>query len=47
MIDGEPWFVARGICDLPEIQNSREPLGNLEDSERVYAIYTPLVEISL
>lgn len=36
--DGEPWFVAKDVCDILEIHNSRAALESLEDSEKGVAI---------
>jgi len=32
--DGEPWFVAKDVCDVLEISNSRDALQKLDDDER-------------
>lgn len=32
--DGEPWFIAKDICDILEIGNSRQALARLDDDER-------------
>ena len=42
MIDGEPWFVAKDVCDILDIQNHRDTLRkNLSDWEKgVDTIYT-------
>lgn len=36
MIDknGNPWFVAKDVCDILGIQNSRQALQNLDDDEK-------------
>jgi prophage antirepressor-like protein len=40
-IDGEPWFVAKDICDVLEHSNSRAALERLKDYEKgVSSIYT-------
>ena len=42
-ISGEPWFVAKDICEILEIQNSRDTLAKVIDDEEkgVAKIYTP------
>ena len=32
--DGEPWFVAKDVCDVLGVSNAREALSGLEDDER-------------
>ncbi|MPM59040.1 hypothetical protein SDC9_105878 [bioreactor metagenome] len=32
--NGEPWFVAKDVCDILEINNSRDALSSLDDDER-------------
>lgn len=32
--DGEPWFVAKDICDILEISNSRDAISRLDDDEK-------------
>jgi prophage antirepressor-like protein len=32
--DGKPWFVAKDVCDILEIANSRHALQNLDENER-------------
>ena len=32
--DGEPWFVAKDVCDVLEINNSRQALARLDDDEK-------------
>jgi len=32
--DGEPWFVARDVCDILEIANSRDAVARLEPDEK-------------
>ena len=46
---GEPWFVAKDVCDVLEIKNSRDTLNKcLEDDEkRLDNIYTPFGEQSV
>ena len=33
-IDGETWFVAKDVCDILEIVNSRDAISNLDDDEK-------------
>lgn len=33
--DGEPWFVAKDICDILGIQNTSDAVRNLDDDELV------------
>lgn len=32
--DGEPWFVAKDVCDILEIANSRDAIVRLDDDEK-------------
>lgn len=32
--DGNPWFVAKDVCDVLEIRNSRDALSSLDDDEK-------------
>lgn len=32
--DGEPWFVAKDVCDVLEIENHRNVLARLDDDEK-------------
>ena len=41
MIDGKPWFVAKDLCMILEIQNSRDTLAKIEDEKGVANLYTP------
>lgn len=34
MIDGEPWFVAKDVCDILGIGNVSDALTSLDDDER-------------
>ncbi|ALH46412.1 phage antirepressor [Paenibacillus larvae] len=34
MKDGHPWWVAKDVCDVLEIRNSRDALGRLDDDEK-------------
>jgi prophage antirepressor-like protein len=34
MIDGEPWFVAKDVCDVLDIADPHASLRSLEDSEK-------------
>lgn len=33
-VDGEPWFVAKDVCEVLEIANSRDAVARLDDDER-------------
>ena len=42
LIDGVPWFIARDVSIILDIQNIRQNLQELPDDEKgVYSIYTP------
>jgi prophage antirepressor-like protein len=42
MIKGEPWFVAKDVCEALEISNDRDAVGRLDDDDRrVSVIPTP------
>lgn len=42
MVDGEPWFVAKDVCDALRLTNSRMSLDALDDDEKgVSSTYTP------
>ncbi|HHW14496.1 MAG TPA: hypothetical protein GXX28_06150 [Firmicutes bacterium] len=42
LINGEPWFVAKDVCDILEHTNSRMALERLDDDEKgVSTVYTP------
>lgn len=32
--DGQPWWVAKDVCDVLEIKNSRDALGRLDEDEK-------------
>jgi len=34
IIDNEPWFVAKDVCDILELKNSRKAVGDLDEDER-------------
>ena len=35
MKDDEPWFVAKDVCEVPEIQNARDTIAKvLDDDEK-------------
>ena len=34
MIDGEPWFVAKDVCDALELQNSRQAVSRLDEDDK-------------
>lgn len=33
-IDGEPWFVAKDVCDILGVKNTTQSMQQLEDFER-------------
>lgn len=35
IIDGEPWFVAKDVCDVLGLENSRKAVADLEEDERI------------
>ena len=35
VIDGEPWFVAKDVCDVLELSNSRKAVKSLDDDEKM------------
>ena len=35
LVENEPWFVAKDVCDVLEIVNSRDALGRVDEDERV------------
>lgn len=48
MKDGEPWWVAKDVCDILGLKNSRDAMNGLDDDERGVAnIYTPSGEQSM
>ena len=32
--DGEPWFVAKDLCDILDIANPRDAIAEFDDDER-------------
>lgn len=34
VIDDEPWFIAKDVCDILEISNNRDAIGRLDDDEK-------------
>ena len=38
IIDGEPWFVAKDVCEALAIKNNRDAMSQLEDDEKGVAI---------
>ena len=34
MVDGEPWFVAKDVCEALDITNSRDAVARLDDDEK-------------
>ena len=42
LVDGEPWFVAKDVCDALTIGNSRDAISRLDDDEKgVSVVATP------
>lgn len=37
-VDGEPWFVAKDVCDSLAIKNSRDAIARLDDDEKGVAL---------
>lgn len=41
LIDQKPWFVGKDVCDILELQNSRQAVRELDDDEKLmYKLYT-------
>lgn len=40
--DGEPWFVAKDVCDFLEITNRNRAMQRLDEDEKGVRICTPL-----
>lgn len=41
LIESKPWFVAKDVCDVLDIQNNRQAVRELDDDEKLmYKIYT-------
>lgn len=38
--DGEPWFVAKDVCDILEIQNHKDAIKRLDDDEKSGVVLT-------
>ncbi len=38
--DGEPWFVAKDVCEVLELTNSREAVSGLEEDELMSVVLT-------
>lgn len=38
LIDNDPWFVAKDICDVLEIRNSHDALNRLDDDEKTTSV---------
>ncbi len=36
--DGAPWFVAKDVCDVLEIANTRDAVANLDDDEKLVSV---------
>ena len=45
-IDGEPWFVAKDLCDVLEISNSRDALTRLDKDEKQELPYSMVVALT-
>ena len=42
LVKGEPWFVAKDVCDALTLENSRKATASLDDDEKgVSPIVTP------
>jgi prophage antirepressor-like protein len=42
MRDGEPWFIAKDVCDILDIVSARQAVGKLDEDEKgVCNVYTP------
>ena len=42
VVNKEPWFVAKDICDVLEIKNVAQSVTTLDDDEKgIYSVYTP------
>ena len=35
LIDGEPWFVAKDVCNILEIKNSRDALSSVDEEDKL------------
>ena len=42
-INGEPWFVAKDLCDVLGIKNSRDALSRLDDDEKDAVVLTDTI----
>ncbi|NIJ45039.1 prophage antirepressor-like protein [Wenyingzhuangia heitensis] len=41
VVENEPWFVAKDVCDVLEIQNNRQAIRELDNDEKLmYKLYT-------
>lgn len=45
-LDGEPWFVAKDICDVLQIKNVSDALKYLDDEEKQLLPYETIIAIS-
>ena len=44
MVEGEPWFAAKDVCEVLDIKNNRDAIRALDDDEKGSLVPTPLVE---
>ncbi len=40
LIDDEPWFIAKDVCDVLDIANSRDAVSTLDDDEKADVVIT-------
>lgn len=40
-VDGEPWFVAKDVCECLELGNPRTSIALLDEDERASILWTP------
>ncbi|MDR0722740.1 MAG: Bro-N domain-containing protein, partial [Treponema sp.] len=38
LIDGEPWWIGKDVCDALEIANNRDAISRLEDYEKLMSV---------
>ena len=46
LIDGEPWFVAKDVCEVLGLEEAHVAVRSLDDDEKGRCIYRPLAELS-
>jgi prophage antirepressor-like protein len=39
IVEGEPWFVAKDVCDILDLKNSRQAVSRLDDDEKDGVIF--------